>query len=119
MGLAVGAPLALARGFAFAAEPDHPPDLADTVAGGYFGDVVSDSAGSSKSNVSLTLSRVGPNRVSISSDYPRLPQLVVDLETAMDRIVNSGGDSPFVFDPATGKLDISFHDEVSWSGVRR
>jgi len=99
------APLALAR--------TH-PDLANAVAGTYHGDVISDSQGSSHSDVTLTLTRVGPNEVSITSDYPRLPVITVRLESAMGHIVNRGGTSPFAYDH--GKLDVSFENQVSWSG---
>lgn len=92
------------------------PDLADAVAGDYHGDVISDSQGSGHDDVSLTLTRVGPNEVSISSDYPRLPVVTVRLERAMSQIVNRGGDTAFVYN--AGKLDVSFHNEVSWSGHR-
>lgn len=34
----------------------------------------------------------------------------------MSQIVNRGGTSPFVYN--AGKLDVSFNNEVSWSGRR-
>jgi len=40
----------------------------------------------------------------------------VRLERAMAQIVQRDGDSPFVYND--GKLDVSFHNEVSWSGHR-
>ncbi len=97
------------------------PDLGDAVQGAYFGDVISDSTGSSKSDVALTVTRVGKNLVQISSDYPRLPMVTVHLERAMDKIVNGRGDTAFVYDRAKSPahLDVSFHNEVSWSGERR
>jgi hypothetical protein len=98
------------------AQAERKPDLADAVAGAYHGDVISDSQGSSRADVSLTLTRVGPNEVSILSDYPRLPVVTVQLERAMSQIVNRGGASAFVYD--AGKLDVSFNNEVSWSGHR-
>jgi hypothetical protein len=90
------------------------PDLANAVAGSYHGDVISDSQGSSHDNVTLTITRTGPNEVSISSDYPRLPVITVRLESAMGHVVNRGGTSPFAYDH--GKLDVSFENQVSWSG---
>ena len=92
------------------------PDLADAVAGAYHGDVISDSQGSGRQDVSLTLTRVGPNTVGISSDYSRLPAVTVRLERAMSQIVNRGGTTAFVYNG--GKLDVSFNNEVSWSGRR-
>jgi len=112
--LALG--LACAVGLGGAAQAKRKPDLADALAGQYHGDVISDSQGSSHENVSLTLTRVGPNEVSISSDYARLPVVTVRLERAMSQIVNRGGTTAFVYNG--GKLDVSFNNEVSWSGSR-
>jgi hypothetical protein len=89
--------------------------------GRYFGDVISDSKGASKSDVTLTVTRSGLNRVRITSDYPRLPDVEVTLQRALDKIVQSRGDTVFLYDwsrkPA--KLDVSFGNEVSWSGTRQ
>jgi hypothetical protein len=106
---------------AAAAAPPPRPDLADAIAGGYGGDVISDSQGSSREGVSLTLTRTGPDTVQITSDYPRLPTISVHLTRAMGKILNDGGDTPLVYDPdkAPPHLDVSFHNEVSWSGERR
>jgi hypothetical protein len=69
----------------------------------------------------LTVTRVGPNLVKVNSDYGRLPEITVPLERAMDKIVQSKGDSVFLFDPAKhpNHLDVSFKNEVSWSGAAR
>jgi hypothetical protein len=99
--------------------PDHKPDLADAVAGTYAGDVISDSKGSSKSGVTLTVTRAGPNTVKVTSDYPRLPVVGVQLTAAMSNILQKDGDTVFNYDRKTGQLDVSFHNDVSWSGSRR
>jgi hypothetical protein len=119
----VGAALGAIVIAALAADPagaaaHRKPDLADAVQGTYSGDVISDSEGSSHPNVALTLTRVSANRVRIDSDYPRLPVITVALSRAMSTIVNRGGDTAFAFDTHSGKLDVSFHNEVSWSGRR-
>jgi hypothetical protein len=114
--LLLGAVAALATG---AATPPHKPDAADTVAGTYAGAVISDSQGSSKDGVMLTLTRVGPNKVSIASDYPRLPVLTIDVERAMNSIVQRTGDTAFAYDIEKKRLDVSFHNEVSWSGEKQ
>lgn len=97
------------------------PDLADAAEGTYFGDVISDSKGPSKSDVTLTVARIGPNRIRVTSDYPRLPIVEVALSSAMGRILNQGGDTNFLLDRNNGvtKLDVSFLSEVSWSGAKR
>jgi len=109
--------IALAAGAA-AAAPERKPDLADAVAGTYAGDVISDSKGSSQSGVTLTLTRTGPNTVQITSSYSRLPVVSVGLTAAMKTIVMKSGDTAFVYDRGTRKLDVSFHNEVSWSGTK-
>lgn len=98
---------------------ERKPDLADAMAGTYAGDVTSDSKGSSKSDVTLTLTRSGPNTVTITSDYGRLPVISVPLQDAMGTIVQRTGDSAFFYDRAKGKLDVSFNNEVSWAGTKR
>ena len=101
--------------------PAGKPDLADMVAGQYFGDVISDSKGSSHSDVALTVTKVGKNRVRITSDYARLPVVEVPLTRAMDKILNASGDTVFVLDSAKipPRLDVSFLNEVSWAGEKQ
>ena len=97
------------------------PDLADFVAGEYFGDVISDSRGSSRTGVSLTLTRVGPNRVQITSDYARLPAVEITIMQAMQSIIAAKGDNVFVIDRAkdASRLGVTFNHEVSWSGAKQ
>ncbi|MBX3483953.1 hypothetical protein [Phenylobacterium sp.] len=101
------------------AQAQRKPDLADAVAGTYAGDVISDSKGSSQSNVTLTVTRTGPNTVQVTSDYPRLPTITVPLTTAMSTIQQARGDSVFLYDRGKKSLDVSFNMEVSWSGTRQ
>jgi len=113
------APWALHAGAAD--DPKRKPDLGDAAAGRYEGDVISDSKGASKSGVTLTVTRIGKNLVRVSSDYPRLPVIEVPLTVAMDKILHARGDSVFLLDRSQSppKLDVSFGNEVSWSGQRR
>lgn len=101
------------------AQAQRKPDLADAVAGTYAGDVISDSKGSSQSNVTLTVTRTGPNTVQVTSSYPRLPVITVPLTTAMSTIQQARGDSVFLYDRGKKSLDVSFLNEVSWSGTRQ
>lgn len=98
---------------------DRTVDLAERIAGTWQGDVISDARGSSRSNVTITIERIGPNRVRISSDYPRLPVIEVPLEQAMGTILAASGPHVVLFDPSRDihRLDLSF-DDVSWSGRR-
>ena len=109
-----------------AGQPGQPkrerkPDLGDVAEGRYFGDVISDSKGSSRSDVTLTVTRIGVDRVRIASDYPRLPMVEVALRRALDKIVQARGNTAFVYDWAKkpARLDVSFDNEVSWSGSKQ
>jgi hypothetical protein len=97
------------------------PDLADVAEGVYFGNVISDSKGSSQDAVTLTISRVSKDLVTISSDYPRLPEIQVPLTKAMNTIVQSSGNSAFALDLSKSprQLNVSFNNEVSWSGSKQ
>jgi hypothetical protein len=101
--------------------PPHAPDLGDVAQGTYVGDVISDSRGSSKSHVTLTVTRIGSDRVRITSDYARLPSVDVPLTSAMDKIVQAQGATVFLLDPTQRpvRLDVSFLNEVSWAGTKQ
>ena len=103
------------------APPKRKPDLGDAAEGTYEGDVISDSKGSSQSGVTLTATRIGKNLVRVNSDYPRLPVVEVPLTLAMGKILQARGDTVFLLDrsKSPAHLDVSFHNEVSWSGQRR
>jgi len=123
--LAVAASLAfsLPTGAALAeppkAAPAHKADLADRVAGTYKGAVASDARGSSRDNVTITVTRTGPNKVEIKSDYPRIPTVTIPLEKAMDAILAASGPSVFLLDTVRSpdRLDLTI-DDASWSGNR-
>jgi hypothetical protein len=102
-------------------ETKRKPDLGDVAEGRYFGDVISDSKGSGHQAVTLTVTRIGVNRVHVASDYPRLPEVDVTLARAMDKIVQTRGNNVFLYDPAKHPthLDVSFDNEVSWSGAKQ
>jgi hypothetical protein len=113
----------LPAGVAFAgppkAAPAHKADLADRVAGTYKGNVASDARGSSRNNVTITVTRTGPNKVEIKSDYPRIPTVTIPLEKAMDAILAASGPSVFLLDTVRSpdRLDLTI-DDASWSGTR-
>ncbi len=115
--------LSFPAGAAFAeppkAAPAHKADLADRVAGTYKGAVASDARGSSRDNVTITVTRTGPNKVEIKSDYPRIPTVTIPLEKAMDAILAASGPSVFLLDTvrSPGRLDLTI-DDASWSGNR-
>lgn len=94
-------------------------DLADRVAGTYQGDVISDARGSSKSGVTITVTRTGLNKVEIQSSYPRIPTVTIPLEKAMDAILAASGPYVFLLDTVRSpdRLDLTI-DDASWSGNR-
>lgn len=106
-----------------AAAPPAPvavkPDLADIAAGTYTGDVISDARGSSQSDVTITVTKVGPNQVEISSDYARLPRFTTRLTRALNTIQQSSGNNVFLLDLSKrpAGLDITV-DDASWSGAK-
>ncbi len=115
--------LLLPAGAALAETPKAAParkaDLADRVAGTYKGAVVSDARGSSRDDVTITVTRTGPNKVEVKSDYPRIPTVTIPLEKAMDAILAASGPSVFLLDTVRSpdRLDLTI-DDASWSGTR-
>ena len=94
-------------------------DLADIAEGVYSGDVISDARGSSRSDVRITVTRIGANRVRIAADYARLPAFEASLTRAMDTIQNASGDEVFLLD--LSRSPASLHvtvDDASWAGIR-
>ncbi|HWW55463.1 MAG TPA: hypothetical protein VN047_01075 [Sphingopyxis sp.] len=121
--LATSLALSATAGAALAETPKTTParkaDLADRVAGTYKGDVASDARGSSRNNVTITVTRTGPNSVEIRSDYPRIPTVAIPLEKAMDAILAASGPYVFLLDTVRSpdRLDLTI-DDASWSGTR-
>jgi hypothetical protein len=99
--------------------PVRPADLATQVEGRYFGDVISDARGSSRSGVRIIVTRIGPNKVRIASDYTRLRAFDAALSRYMQTIQNVGGDQVFLFDLSKSppSLDLTV-DDASWSGTK-
>jgi hypothetical protein len=92
------------------------PDLADAISGDYDGNVTSDMEGPPKNGVAVTVTRIGPDRVRIASDYPRVPPVNVSLTRAGGRIMNAGGRTSLMYD--AGRLEVTFGGEVSWDGKK-
>lgn len=94
-------------------------DLADFAAGTWVGDVISDARGSSRSDVTVTVQRVGPNLVEVTSDYPRIPTARIRLTQAMEAILAEGTDHVFLIqrDSDPDQLTLTI-DDASLS-VRR
>jgi hypothetical protein len=80
---------ALPASIASAAPASRQTDLARTVEGVWHGAVTSDVRGSSRDGVTITVTRIAPNRVRISCDYARIPTVEVDLMAAGGSIMNA------------------------------
>ncbi len=112
---------ALSVGAAPATKPAPPRvDLADTAAGTYRGDVISDARGSSHSDVTITVTKVGPGTVRVTSSYSRLPAFTVKLTRAMNTIQQASGNTVFLLDlsKTPRHLDVTV-DDASWSGDKQ
>jgi hypothetical protein len=98
-----------------------PPELADLAAGTYYGDVISDSQGSSQSDVTVTVTKLSKWVVRVTSDYPRLGTTEVNLTKIGNQIMQKNGDTVFLLDlgKQPPKLDYNPHNEVAYSGERR
>jgi hypothetical protein len=110
---------ALAKSSKPAAQHKPKLDLADTVQGTYYGDIISDSRGSSQSDVTVTVTKAGPNTVKVTTSE-RLPTFTVKLTRAMQTIQQARGDNVFLVDQSKSpwRLDVTV-DEASWSGTKR
>jgi hypothetical protein len=95
-------------------------DIADSAAGTYYGDVVADSQGSSQTDVTVTIVKVGKRRVRITSDYERLGAAEVELSTSGNVIVGSGGEATLVLytDQTPPRLDYN-PGGVAYAGQKR
>lgn len=117
--LALSLPVATTQAETPTASPARKADLADRVAGTYNGAVISDARGSSRDNVTITVTRVGANKVEIESAYARIPTVTIALEKAMDAILAASGPYVFLLDTVRSpdRLDLTI-DDASWSGTR-
>lgn len=95
-------------------------DLADVASGTYAGEVISDARGSSRSGVTITVTKSGPNTVSVASSYPRLPAFTTRLTRVMQTIQQIGTAHVFLLDLSRTphRLDIT-NDDASWSGEKQ
>ncbi len=96
-------------------------DLAGSVAGTYDGEVVADSKGSSRSNVVVTIARLDPTTVRITSSYPRIGAIDVELTQIHEQVLNASGDTTFIVDLAATPRTLSLdpHGELAYRGTLR
>lgn len=95
-------------------------DIADSVAGTYYGDVVADSQGGSRTDVTVTITRVGKRRVRVTSDYERLGEVEVELSKAGNVIQSSGGEATLSLDMDTTPPRLAYNPGgVVYAGQKR
>ena len=95
--------------------------LADLAAGTYDGDVISDSRVSSRSDITLTVTKVDKHAVRVTSDYRRMGTVDVTLTRADNKILSADGDSPFMLDLGQNPpvLEFAPHNELAYRGRKR
>jgi hypothetical protein len=94
-------------------------DLADLAAGVYYGNVISDARGAGRSDVTITVTKTAPDRVSVTSDYRRLPPFTIRLTRAMDTIQQVGTSVVFLLDLSKVPYGLGItDDDASWSGSK-
>jgi len=97
---------------AIAAPAKKPVDYATQVAGTWQGDVTSDARGSSRTGVTVTITRIGPNKVEIACDYARIPKVQLGLARYADSLQAVSGPVVFLIqlDKDPNRLDLTIDD---------
>jgi hypothetical protein len=93
-------------------------DLADLASGVYYGEVTSDAKGSSRSDVTVTVSKTGPRRVRVTSDYARLDTVEMELTRVGEGIQGVGTDTTFLLELTKQPPALSYnpHGDVAYTG---
>ncbi|MCX5930603.1 MAG: hypothetical protein NTW83_01885 [Cyanobacteria bacterium] len=95
--------------------------LADLVIGTYFGNVVSDSKGSSRSDIEVTITKLDRYTVRVTSDYQRIGIVDVTLTRSGNMILNVGGDSVFILDLDQNPPTLAFNprSQLAYVGTKQ
>jgi hypothetical protein len=98
----------------------NPGHLADAVVGEYLGDVVSDSQGSSRSQIKIVVEKLGASRVRITSPYARIGVLEVELTQAGRTVVSAEGSTTLLveLDAQPRSMGLSPRGELTYMGLR-
>ncbi len=101
--------------------PSAATGLADLVIGTYFGDVMADSKGSSRSNIDVTITKLDRYTVRVTSDYHRFGTVDVRLKRIENKIFSDGGDSVFIVDLDQNPATLAFNPrmELAYSGTKQ
>jgi hypothetical protein len=95
-------------------------DLADLVVGNYYGGVIADSKGSSRSDVAVAITKIDRTKVRVSSEYSRLGADIT-LTRSGNQILNADGDTPFIIDLDHSPPTLLFNprNEVAYRGNKQ
>ncbi|MEE4377861.1 MAG: hypothetical protein V2J55_10175 [Candidatus Competibacteraceae bacterium] len=76
---------------------------------------------SSRSDVTVTVTKLDSRTVNVTSDYGRLGAVVIPLTRIDDKVLNADGDTPLILDlgQQPPRLDYSPHNEVSYAGYKQ
>ena len=96
-------------------------ELAGLAAGDYRGDVVSDARGSSRSDVTVTIARINSRKVRITSDYPRLGVVEIELDRAGQTLQAAGASALFLLELGKDPPQLHYNPdgEVAYVGQRQ
>jgi hypothetical protein len=96
-------------------------ELANLAVGTYLGNIVSDSKGSSRSDVMVTVTRIGRTKVRVSSDNSRIGTLEIDLTRIGDNLFSASGPSTLIVYPLKNppELALTARGEVAYGGTKR
>jgi hypothetical protein len=96
-------------------------DLADLVTGTYYGAVISDSKGSSRSDVTVTITKINKRRVRIASDYERLGTVEADLTRVGNTIQSADGKVGLLLEMEKNLPHLSYNPngEVAYDGQKQ
>lgn len=96
-------------------------DLANLVAGTYLGTINSDSKGTSRSDVLVTVTRIDRTKVRVSSDNSRIGTFEINLTRIGDNLFNVGGESTLIAYTSKTPLELVLNarGEVSYDGTRK
>jgi hypothetical protein len=96
-------------------------ELADLVVGTYSGAVIADSKGGSRSDVGVTIVKLDPSTVRVTSSYRRLGSADIALTRIGNQIVSAEGDTPFIVDLDRNPPTLVFdpRSEVAYRGTKQ
>lgn len=103
-----------------AGAPPESAGVADAAVGTYHGDVISDSQGSSQTDVTVTITKLDKRTVRVTSDYRRLGAADVEITGSGDLIMSKGADVVLLLDlkESTPRLEYN-PGGVAYVGRRR